>query len=185
MGPGLGHNIQFPGHRPRSSCSCQAQISHSAAHRVSQSGALSSTQLLSLWVCTTQITIRVSQPAGEADGEVSGESLQSSCPPFLTSPQLFTQPYFPTSPKTIWVRVPCGPTPPFSRYCPACPFLGGWHPQVQIMCTSCVCLPLYLYSSQRLPLPSSLLVPGCPSCSGRGGSWCSNSPLCSLWQVLG
>lgn len=40
-GPGLSHNIQFPSLRPRSSMSCQTQISHSAAHNMSKSPAQS------------------------------------------------------------------------------------------------------------------------------------------------
>ena len=55
-------------------------------------------------------------------------------------------------------------------------------------CTTSTCLPHSLYSPrppQWLPSPRSLLVPGCPLCSGRGGNWCSNIPPCILQQVLG
>ena len=45
-------------------------------------------------------------------------------------------------------------------------------------------LPLCRYSPQWLPAPRSLLVLGCPPCSGRGGSQCSNSPHHVLWWVL-
>ena len=53
------------------------------------------------------------------------------------------------------------------------------------MCTASVCLPLHLYSPHQLPASRSLLVPGCPPCSGRGGSWCSTSPPHVLRQAPG
>ena len=73
-----------------------------------------------------------------------------------------------------------GPTPPFSRYRLAPQFLWCQRPQSQLTCTASVCLPVHLYFPQWLPAPRSFLVLGCPPCSGRGGSWCSNSPPCLL-----
>ena len=138
---------QFPGLRPTSSVSCQAQISHSASGHM-----------------------QLKSPSGRASC-CSRAPYESSCLPFLTSPRLFTQPNCPTGLETSQVRVPHGQTPPFSRCCLAPQFLWCWRPQSQRVCTSSVCLPLRLYSPQRLPAPRSLLVPGCPPCSGRGGSW--------------
>ena len=127
---------QFPGLQPRSSVSCQAQVSHSVSgHRVwvnfrcavslthsvsggqlqSASGhsarqvwAHGSTYPLSLWLCAAQITLRARQ-------QLLKSSLQSNCPPFLTSARLFTHSNFPTSPETIQFRVQHSQTPLFSR----------------------------------------------------------------------
>ena len=54
------------------------------------SGVHSSTEPPSLWAFAAGITLGLSQPLLES-------SLQSSCPPFLTSAWLFTQPNFLTS----------------------------------------------------------------------------------------
>ena len=94
----MGNTIQFPGLWPRSSMSCQVQISHSAAHSMSQSPARSLRQVgctvplrHSLWVCTAEISLRARQTLLES-------SLQSSCPPFLTNAWLFTLPTF----QAVW-----------------------------------------------------------------------------------
>ena len=176
---------QFPGLQPRSCMSCQVQISHSSAHSISQYTMQSPRQgghmvLLShsLWAHAAEITLRARQP-------LLGSSLQSSCPQFLTSPELFTQPNFPISPETIQVKVPHGPTPPFSRCRPAPQFLSCQRPHSQQMYTASVCLPLHLYFPHWLPASGSFLVLGCPPCSGRGGSWYPNSPPHIMWQVRG
>ena len=60
---------------------------------------------------------------------------------------------------------------PFPRCYPAPHFLWCWLPQSQRVYTTSVCLPLHLYFPLQLPASMSFLVPGCPPCSGRGGSW--------------
>ena len=169
------------GHPVRDRWGVMVLPSHSLGTQSETSGAHSSVQLLSLdmqwetsghtvllshslWAWAAEITLRASQPLLET-------FLQSSCPQFLTSAWLFTQPNFPTSPETIWVRVWHGPTPPFSKCHLEPQFLWYRCPQSQRMCTTCVCLLLRLYFPQRLQASRSLLVPDWPPCSGRGGSW--------------
>ena len=65
--------------------------------------------------------------------------LTESCPPFLTSAWLFTQPNFPTSPETIQVRVSQGQTPTFSRCYLAPQFLwSGIHSPSRCILLLCV-----------------------------------------------
>ena len=86
---------QFSGLWPSSSMSCQAQINHLAAHSMRQAGQSGSTLSHSVSGCSAaEITLGVRQLLLES-------SLKSSCPPFLTSTGLFTQPNFPTRLETI------------------------------------------------------------------------------------
>ena len=136
---GTRYGSQFPGLCwSRSSLSCQAQISHSiSGHTVRVKLRHCSNQPHSLSaLCVSQalahnsnqpFSLRLTAPlATQSLGAHSSNhpqvsqpllkcSSRSSCPLFLTSARLFTQPNFPTSPETIPVRVQHGPTPPFSR----------------------------------------------------------------------
>ena len=132
------------------------------APSVSQSKALCSTQPLSLSTQHTQLESPSGEPA------TSREFLKSSCSPFLTSARLFTQPNFPTSLETIQIR---------SNTAQFLPSPGvTWHLSFSASvhspsgCIPPLCLPLHLYSPQRLPASRSFLVLGCPPCFCRGGS---------------
>ena len=168
-------------------------VAHRLAHVLSELPG--SNKPLGLWAHSTSETSSHAQfhLATQSLGKHSsnhpqgaGESsLQSSCLPFLTSARLFTQPSFPASLEAIQVRVWHSPTPPFSRCRPAPQFLWCWPPQSSWMYTASMCLSFHLYSPQPLLASRFLLVPGCPPCSGKGGSWWSNSPPSILWQTPG
>ena len=134
--------------RPRSSMSCQAQISHSVSGHVVRDKFGHVVPLShSFSGCAAQIILWVSQLLLES-------SLQSSCPLFLKRAQLFTQPNFPPVQrlsKSVSDSSQLLPNPPFSRCHPQ--FLWCQCPQSQQICTASVCLPLHLYSPRDFQHP--------------------------------
>ena len=112
-------------------------------------------------------------------------SLQNSCPPFLTSAWVFTQPNFPSSQETIRVRVQHCPKPPFSRCCLVPQFLWYLHPQSQWMYATSVCLPLRLYSPNNFQHPDPCWCQAAlPALRGEGASDLTLLPIsCSRHWV--
>ena len=170
-GPGMGHNfLASAGPGPPWAVRLKLATQSLGTQRESISGSeLETCQahpfLLSycLWVHSWNLP--------QVAPDIAESSFQSSCPPFLTSAWLFTQPNFPGSLETIRVRVPQGLTPPFSRCCPAPEFLWCQCPQSQRICTASMCLPLHLYSLQQFPASSP--------------SWCWAALLALVGEGIG
>ena len=113
---------------------------------LSQAQVRGSTQLFSLWAHSSN-TLRVSQPLES--------SLQNSCPPFLTTAQLFTQPNFPTSPH----YVSQGPTWPNSSLLQVSPSNPISLVPVSTVPVDVYCLCVSPTSSLFPPVTSSIQVP--------------------------
>ena len=81
-----------------------------------------------------------------------------------------TQPHFFYQSRDYPSQGPTQPNSSLLQVSPTPQFLWCQCPQSHWVCTTSVYLPLHLYLPQRLSAPRSLLVLGCPPCSGKGGS---------------
>ena len=178
-GAGLGPHIQFPGLWPRSSVSCQAQISHS------------------VFVCTAQsssgtVFHSATQPLGthssnhpQGEPATAQEFLTKQLPTILNKRTAFHTAQLSNQSRDYQTQGPKQPKSSLLQVLPGTSISLVPVSTVPADVYRPMCFPLRLYSPQQLPASRSLLVLGCPPCSGRGGSWLSNSPPHTLWQAPG